>query len=175
MMDLILWRHAEAEEAADGMDDTARALTPKGEKQAARMAAWLDRQLPEGLRVLSSPSRRTEQTARALGRKFKMRAELLPGGSVEELLELAQWPRARGAVLIVGHQPVLGQTIAQLLGLQAPECAVRKGAVWWLRQREPWTRKKGKTLSGGGQKRLTIPARLQGSRVSPESLPSSPG
>ncbi|KZT17091.1 histidine phosphatase family protein [Acidovorax sp. GW101-3H11] len=136
MMDLILWRHAEAEEASDGGDDLARVLTSRGEKQAARMAAWLDRQLPEGLRVLASPARRTEQTANALGRKFKMRAELLPGGSVEDLLELAQWPRAKGAVLVVGHQPVLGQTIAQLLELQAAECAVRKGAVWWLRQRQ---------------------------------------
>ncbi|WP_034712632.1 phosphohistidine phosphatase SixA [Acidovorax sp. JHL-9] len=135
-MDLILWRHAEAEEAADGVDDAARPLTPRGEKQAARMAAWLDRQLPEGLRVLASPARRTEQTARALGRKFKMRAELLPGGSVQDLLELAQWPRARGAVLIIGHQPVLGQAIAQLLDMQSPECTVRKGAVWWLRQRQ---------------------------------------
>ena len=136
MMDLILWRHAEAEEAQEGCDDLARALTPRGEKQAARMAAWLDRQLPEGLRVLASPSRRTEQTASALGRKFKMRAELLPGGTPQDLLELAQWPRAKGAVLIVGHQPMLGQTIAQLLELKATECAVRKGAVWWLRQRQ---------------------------------------
>ncbi|EHL20938.1 MULTISPECIES: histidine phosphatase family protein [unclassified Acidovorax] len=135
-MDLILWRHAEAEDVEDGSEDLARALTPRGEKQAARMAAWLDRQLPEGLRVLASPSRRTEQTARALGRKFKMRAELLPGGSPQDLLELAQWPRAKGAVLVVGHQPMLGQTIAQLMGLQASDCAVRKGAVWWLRQRQ---------------------------------------
>lgn len=136
MMDLILWRHAEAEEPGDGFDDLARTLTARGEKQAARMAAWLDRQLPEGLRVLASPARRTEQTASALGRKFKMRAELLPGAMPQDVLDLAQWPRARGAVLIVGHQPVLGQTIAQLLGLQAPECAVRKGSVWWLRQRQ---------------------------------------
>ncbi|MBU0829997.1 MAG: histidine phosphatase family protein [Gammaproteobacteria bacterium] len=136
MMDLILWRHAEAEEPGEGCDDLARTLTARGEKQAARMAAWLDRQLPEGLRVLASPARRTEQTASALGRKFKMRAELLPGAMPQDVLDLAQWPRARGAVLIVGHQPVLGQTIAQLLGLQAPECAVRKGSVWWLRQRQ---------------------------------------
>jgi len=136
MMDLILWRHAEAEEATDGCDDLARVLTARGEKQAARMAAWLDRQLPEGLRVLASPARRTEQTANALGRRFKIRAELLPGGSAEDLLELAQWPRAKGTVLVVGHQPVLGQTIAQLLELKAPECAVRKGSVWWLRQRQ---------------------------------------
>ncbi len=136
MMDLILWRHAEAEEAADGMDDVARALTPRGEKQAERMGAWLDRQLPQGLRVFASPARRTEQTARALGRKFKLRAELLPGASAQDVLELARWPEARGAVLIVGHQPTLGQTIAELMGLRSGECAVRKGAVWWLRYRE---------------------------------------
>jgi phosphohistidine phosphatase len=136
MMDLILWRHAEAEDAPDGGEDLERPLTHRGEKQAARMAQWLDRQLPEGLRVLASPARRAEQTAHALGRKFKLRAELLPGGSADDLLELAQWPRARGAVLVVGHQPMLGQTIARLLGLQASDCAVRKGAVWWLRHRE---------------------------------------
>jgi len=138
-MDLILWRHAEAEEAEDaGREDLdlERVLTARGEKQATRMAAWLDRQLPEGLRVLASPARRTEQTAQALGRKFKLRAELLPGGTPADLLELVQWPTSRGAVLVVGHQPMLGQTVAQLLGLQAPDCAIRKGAVWWLRQRQ---------------------------------------
>jgi phosphohistidine phosphatase len=135
-MDLILWRHAEAHEGEDGLDDLERALTPRGEKQAARMAAWLDRQLPEGLRVLCSPARRTEQTAQALGRKYKLRAELLPEGTPTELLELVQWPRARGAVLVVGHQPLLGQTAAQLLGMGEGECAIRKGAVWWLRQRQ---------------------------------------
>ncbi|MCW5255955.1 histidine phosphatase family protein [Verminephrobacter aporrectodeae subsp. tuberculatae] len=139
MMDLILWRHAEAQEAEDGHDDLTRPLTARGEKQAARMAAWLDRQLPEGLRVLASPARRTEQTASALGRKFKLRAELLPGGRPEDLLALAQWPHAKGAVLIVGHQPVLGQTIARLLGLRATECPVRKACVWWLRQRQEQT------------------------------------
>ena len=100
------------------------------------MAVWLDRQLPDGLRVLASPARRTEQTAKALGRKYKLRAELLPGGQPDELLELAQWPRSRGAVLRVGHQPMLGQTVARLLGLRADECSIRKGAVWWLRHRQ---------------------------------------
>ena len=99
-MDLILWRHAEAEELSEGMDDLTRALTPRGEKQAAKMAAWLDRQLPEGLRVIASPARRTEQTAAALGRKFKLRAELLPGGTAQDLLDLAQWPNARGSILV---------------------------------------------------------------------------
>ncbi|MBY0453344.1 MAG: histidine phosphatase family protein [Burkholderiaceae bacterium] len=136
MMDLILWRHAEAHEGAEDFDDLQRVLTPRGEKQAARMAAWLRRHLPDGLRVLASPALRTEQTVQALDRKYKLRAELLPNGTPQELLELAQWPHAKGAVLVVGHQPVLGQVAAQLLGMQAGECAIRKGSVWWLRQRQ---------------------------------------
>ncbi|WP_114970475.1 phosphohistidine phosphatase SixA [Rhodoferax ferrireducens] len=135
-MDLVLWRHAEAQEWVEGGDDMARCLTSRGEKQAARMASWLDRQLPESTRILVSPARRTEQTAIALSRKYKVRPELAPNCSVAELLELVQWPSAKGCVLVVGHQPTLGQTIAQLLGLSAPECAVKKGAVWWLRNRQ---------------------------------------
>jgi phosphohistidine phosphatase len=135
-MDLILWRHAEAQEWVDGCDDLARELTKRGEKQASRMANWLDRQLPEGTRIVVSPARRTEQTALALARKYKVRPELAPDGSVEQLLALVQWPDAKGSVLVIGHQPTLGQTIAQLLGLSASECAVKKGAVWWLRTRE---------------------------------------
>ncbi|MDP1657093.1 MAG: histidine phosphatase family protein [Hylemonella sp.] len=135
-MDLVLWRHAEALDWVPGCNDLERSLTPRGEKQAARMASWLDRQLPEGTRVLVSPARRTEQTALALGRKYKLRDEIAPDCSVDQLLELVQWPQAKGTTLIVGHQPMLGQVIAQLLGMQASECAVRKGAVWWLRHRQ---------------------------------------
>ncbi len=135
-MDLILWRHAEALEAEEGAEDLQRSLTPRGDKQAARMAAWLDRQLPEGVRVLSSPARRCEQTALALGRKYKLRDELGPFGTVEDLLRVVQWPQTKAVALVVGHQPTLGLAIARLLGLPEGECAVRKGAVWWLRCRE---------------------------------------
>ena len=135
-MDLILWRHAEAIDLELVGDDMLRSLTSRGEKQAARMAEWLDRQMPSGAKVWVSPALRTEQTARALGRKFKTSPALAPLASVEQLLELTQWPQAKGCVLVVGHQPVLGQAIAKLLGLADSDCAVKKGAVWWLRQRE---------------------------------------
>ncbi len=134
-MDLVLWRHAEAHEAQPGQDDLSRALTPRGEKQAARMAAWLDRQLPDGTRILVSPARRTEQTVQALGRKYKLREELGPNATVDQLLQLVQWPQGKGVILLVGHQPVLGQTIARLLAIHGSECSVKKGAVWWLRHR----------------------------------------
>jgi phosphohistidine phosphatase len=135
-MDLILWRHAEAVEAAPGELDMGRVLTARGDKQAARMAAWLDRQLPDSARIWVSPARRTEQTALALGRKFKVNPALGPMGSPDQLLELVQWPHAKGCVLVVGHQPTLGQTLSRLLGLSVPECSVKKGALWWLRYRE---------------------------------------
>jgi len=134
-MDLIFWRHAEAFEPIDGQDDMSRKLTPRGEKQAKRMAAWLDRQLPVGVRVLVSPAVRTEQTARALNRKFKMRDELSPNAEPDQVLLAAGWPDAKMPVVIIGHQPTLGRIIAALLGLSEQECAVRKGAVWWLRSR----------------------------------------
>lgn len=135
-MDLILWRHAEAIDLELVGDDMERSLTPRGEKQATRMAHWLDRQLPDGAKVIASPAVRAQQTAQALDRKFKTHAALAPLGSVEQLLELVQWPHGKGCVLLVGHQPTLGQTISRLIGLQESECAVKKGAVWWLRHKE---------------------------------------
>lgn len=135
-MDLLLWRHAEAHDWTEGCDDLQRMLTPRGEKQAVRVARWLDRHLPEATRVLSSPARRCEQTALALGRRYKVMAELAADASPDALLAAAQWPVSRTPVLIVGHQPTLGETIARLLDLRASSTPVRKGAVWWIRHRE---------------------------------------
>jgi phosphohistidine phosphatase len=135
-MDLILWRHAEAFELRDGQDDLDRALTPKGERQAERMAAWLNRQLPATARVLVSPARRARQTAAALDRKVRSVPSLAPGAGVEALLQAVRWPDAREPVLVVGHQPALGLAAAWLVAGQTQAWAVRKGGVWWLRGRD---------------------------------------
>jgi phosphohistidine phosphatase len=134
-MDLIFWRHAEAFEAVDGQEDLLRELTPRGEKQAAKIGHWLDRQLPDGVRVMCSPAKRAEQTARALGRKYKLKSDLLPDSPAVDLLEAVGWPHSKMSVVVVGHQPVIGHCIAYLLGIPANEFPVRKGAVWWLRSR----------------------------------------
>lgn len=135
-MDLVLWRHAEAQDSGPGCDDLRRALTSRGERQAKRMAHWLDCHLPQDARILVSPARRCEQTALALGRKYQLRSELAPGVGVDRLLELMDSPGADRVLLLVGHQPTLGQGIAKLMGLRATECAVKKGAIWWLRVAE---------------------------------------
>ena len=136
LMDLILWRHAEAFEMREVQDDMDRALTPKGERQAQRVGAWLNRQLASTARVLVSPARRTQQTAAALERKFKTVPALAPAGDVDGLLQAARWPESREPVLVIGHQPTLGLAAAYLLSGQAQPWAVKKGGVWWLRARE---------------------------------------
>jgi phosphohistidine phosphatase len=132
-MDLILWRHAEAELSEP---DLQRVLTPKGQKQARRMADWLASQLPETCKILVSPAVRTIQTAEALGRKFKVAPELAPDAEPEDVLRVANWPLGKEPVLIVGHQPTLGQVAALLLGGQAQDWNIKKANIWWIAQRE---------------------------------------
>ena len=135
-MDLILWRHAEAHLLREGQTDIERALTPKGERQAQRMAEWLNHRLAHSTRILVSPALRTQQTAKALDRHFKTVQLLAPEASVTALLSVTRWPEANEPVLVVGHQPTLGQVAALLLGQVAQEWVIKKGAVWWLRSRE---------------------------------------
>ncbi len=132
-MDLILWRHAEAE---DGQDDLARKLTAKGHKQAEKMAAWLTAHIPETARVLSSPAVRAKQTAQALGCEIEIVESLRPGADVNDLLRAAGWPGEQGScVVLAGHQPDLGALAAYFLG-SAGALSVKKGAVWWFSNSE---------------------------------------
>ena len=135
-MDLIVWRHADAEDANAPEADMARCLSARGIRQATRMAQWLDRKLPDNARVLVSPAMRCEQTVVPLGRKYKICPELGPGASPDDLLKLVQWPVNKSPVVVVGHQPTLGQTVNRLLGLDGLDISLRKGSLWWLRSRE---------------------------------------
>ncbi|QRX82159.1 histidine phosphatase family protein [Glaciimonas sp. PAMC28666] len=132
-MELILWRHAEAEV---GEPDEGRALTGKGHKQAWKMADWLDSNLPNSCKILCSPATRTIQTAEALGRKFKIHPDLSPNCTAEQLLAAANWPNSREPVLLIGHQPILGQVAAMLVTGEKKEWSIRKGSAWWIAQRE---------------------------------------
>lgn len=132
-MDLILWRHAEAEM---GEPDEGRALTSKGHKQAARMAEWLDRHLTHSCRILVSPATRTVQTAEALCRKFKIVPDLAPDSTAERIIAASHWPDSREPVLIVGHQPTLGQVASTILTGVEQDWTIRKGNIWWIVRRE---------------------------------------
>jgi phosphohistidine phosphatase len=135
-MELLLWRHAEAE---NGSPDLERKLTARGEKHARRVAVWLNDRLPESARIVASPALRTQQTARALvelsGRKLKVLPQLGPGASVDEFLRAVDWPSARSTIVAIGHQPALGLVASTLLAGTAQPWAIKKGALWWLSSR----------------------------------------
>lgn len=128
-MDLVLWRHAEAE---DGFPDLERALTDKGHKQAAVVGAWLAQRLPDSARVLVSPAVRAQQTAAGLKRPFETVVDIAPGADAAAVLAAAGWPDAHGLVLVVGHQPTLGEVAALLLCGQEQAFSIKKGGVLWL-------------------------------------------
>ena len=136
-MELILWRHTEAEDTYPGISDQERRLTPHGEKQAKKMAAWLCQKLPEKTRILVSPAQRTIQTANALTLNYKIEPAIGTSAAPNDLLDAAGWPDGEEAVLLVGHQPTLGQAAALLMTGVGMDWAVKKGAVWWFSGRAP--------------------------------------
>lgn len=132
-MDLILWRHADAE---DGVPDASRKLTAKGEKQAQLMGAWLKENLPDKFRVLASPTKRTQQTAQALVKTFETVKAIEPGADVAAVLAAAGWADIKGTVVVVGHQPTLGRTASLLLSGVEADWNVKKGSIWWFSNRK---------------------------------------
>jgi phosphohistidine phosphatase len=133
-MDLILWRHADAEE---GYPDLARSLTAKGHKQAETMAKWLRSRLPKDVSILVSPATRAQQTAQALTSHYHTVKQIAPGADYTAILEAAGWPHGKGTVLIVGHQPTLGEAVAWLLSSEPGQWHIKKAGVWWLGRRDP--------------------------------------
>lgn len=132
-MDLILWRHAEAEE---GSDDMQRALTRRGQKQASAMATWLRKQLPDDFALLASEALRSQQTAALFAKSYEVVPALNPDASVEQVLNAIDWPRSGKTIVLVGHQPYIGRLAATLMSEQPLLWSVKKGAIWWLSHRE---------------------------------------
>lgn len=149
MANLILWRHADAEaDSASGLD-ADRVLTKQGRKDARRMADWLEQFLPQNTTVLCSPAKRCLETVAALpavhADKRKRPVQVVDFLSVESTVA-AMLPHLvnddnQQTLLVVGHQPNLGLLISHLLAMPNA-CVVKKGAIWWLRQR-PISQEKG--------------------------------
>jgi phosphohistidine phosphatase len=133
-MNLILWRHAEAEDSAPS--DLARQLTPHGRKQAQIVAKWLKPRLDADAVILASPAARTVQTVEALTDQYRVVREIAPGASAADVLDAAGWPEGIApTVVVVGHQPTLGRVAAFLLSGDEANWMLKKGGLWWLANR----------------------------------------
>jgi phosphohistidine phosphatase len=136
MSDIILWRHADAE---PGVPDLHRALTRKGEKQARRVAHWLHQRLPSDAAIYVSPARRAQQTASALAqlapREVVTLDALSPSTRVGAALGAIRATDAGRTIVVVGHQPTLGELAAHLLGVEVDDWPIKKGALVWLTEK----------------------------------------
>jgi phosphohistidine phosphatase len=134
-MELLLMRHAEAEDLA--ATDQLRRLTEKGRRQAESVGEYLSRQGITVDRVLSSPALRTMETAEIVARRLKTDVTpapwALPGMSASAAIESLENFRHCKRVLLVGHQPDIGLLIAKLLGLRDDRSLhVRKASLFHL-------------------------------------------
>jgi phosphohistidine phosphatase len=133
-MNLILWRHAEAEDQA--ASDLARQLTPRGRKQAQGIAKWLRARLDDDAVLLASPATRTIQTAEAFGDRYRVVDDLAPGMSAQHVLDAAGWPDGIAeTVVAIGHQPTLGRVAALLMTGHQAEWSIKKSGIWWFQTR----------------------------------------
>jgi phosphohistidine phosphatase len=134
-MNLILWRHAEAEDTASS--DLARQLTPRGRKQAQAGAKWLRARIDDDAVILVSPATRTIQTVEALTDQYRVVREIAPDASASDVLSAAGWPDGVApTVVVVGHQPTLGHVAARLVAKNGDSWAIKKGGIWWIESRE---------------------------------------
>ena len=135
MKQLILIRHAKAEDAQRSRKpDRERALTERGSSDALRMALWLAEHIPHVDAIVTSPARRTLETAHVVASVWHsvpppiIEEPTLYMPSLEEILTVvktldSQWKR----VVLVGHNPSISELRDALLGLTGepmPTCAV---------------------------------------------------
>lgn len=131
-MDMILWRHAEAENTTP---DEGRVLTTRGRRQARAVAKWLREHVKGKVRVVASTALRAQQTAQALMNDFDISSDIAVGASPQDVLNLVGWPTGEGTIIVVGHQPTLGQVASLLLTGKEADGQIKKGAIWWFRTR----------------------------------------
>ncbi|MGC9970999.1 MAG: phosphohistidine phosphatase SixA [Bryobacteraceae bacterium] len=133
-MELYLLRHGIAEARRPGRADEKRELTEKGRE---RLRAVLEVARNAGVNpslILTSPYPRAAQSAEMaaeiLGCKKVVRTEaLLPGSSRETVWEEIRAYREETAILLAGHEPLLGQAASFLLGAAWVLVEMKKGAL----------------------------------------------
>ena len=134
---IYLVRHGIAGEAPNGGSDADRRLTPDGVRKMSRAALGLKRLGVAPDLILSSPLRRAEETAALLAkalapeRAVALYGVLAPGHEPAEIVRGLQAHRGARAVMLVGHEPGIGQLLSHLLTGTSSGLAIefKKGGV----------------------------------------------
>jgi len=153
-MHLYILRHANADTIA--ATDDARELSEKGREQAKTVAKFCAR---HGIRpdvIFASPLIRAQQTAKPvakeLGVEITTAGWLACGARPEGILAQLAALGGAAAVMLVGHQPDLGELIGYLLGASGESVNVRKASLTHV---DVFALQRG-----GGRLEFATPARL---------------
>lgn len=122
MKTLLLMRHAKSSWDDPGLKDHDRVLNDRGQRDAPEMAKWLIQQnlVPES--IIASTALRAAETAEILLAQFENHSELvldksLYHSSPETIFSIARtFPISSDTVLLVAHNPGMGELTAQLSG-----------------------------------------------------------
>jgi phosphohistidine phosphatase len=135
MPELYILRHGIAQPRNHGRPDADRALTKEGR---AKLGLVLDRARQAKVApsvILASPFVRAVQTAEmaaeALAPKVKIiRTDaLIPGSSAAAAWDEIRKHQTKGPVLVAGHEPLLGETVSFLAGVDHGIVDLKKGAL----------------------------------------------
>jgi phosphohistidine phosphatase len=136
-MDLYIMRHAEAGNRLPAQArDAERSLTAKGKEELEDVARALSRLKMRPDHIVSSPLKRSRETASIVAKALKERDkveiwdELKPEGSKQELFKRLSKLKPESSVLCIGHEPYLTQVINEVMGHQGvPRIVLRKGGL----------------------------------------------
>jgi len=122
MRRLYLLRHVKSSWDEPGVADRDRPLAPRGRKAGKRIAAYLREEGAAPAVVLCSSALRTRQTLEAILPALAGDPELLVedglyAASADTLLaRVHAVPAAAGSVLLIGHNPGIGDLALELAG-----------------------------------------------------------
>jgi len=131
-------RHASAGERLDNpKKDEKRGLDKDGIEQCGYLGRFLSAADVHVDAILSSPLKRSAQTAALVGNemgfdgKILMEPSLRPSGSFSEFRAALEKHRKAEAVMIVGHNPNLSEFVGRIISAAGCEASIdlKKGAV----------------------------------------------
>ena len=136
-MDLFILRHAEAGKSIPAQGrDWERSLTAEGKEELEDVARALSRLKIRPDHIISSPLKRSRETANVVAKALKKRDkveiwdELKPEGSKQELYKRLSKLKPESVVLCIGHEPYLTHAINEVMGHQGPpKVVLRKSGL----------------------------------------------
>jgi phosphohistidine phosphatase len=125
-------RHGKAEDFGPSGSDADRRLTAEGRREVAAVAEHLHRLDDKVGVVLSSPLRRAVETAEIFAEELDVKTsiaeELDPPVSAVKILAFVK-SHAEHRIVLAGHEPGFGQTIARWLDTSLHAFPLKKAAI----------------------------------------------